>query len=181
MAYPGLSLYKLMILYMLEKVTFPLSNNQIVDFLLNRNYTDYFHAQEAISDLVESGQIASEATKRFTLYSLTEEGLQTVSSLENMLDAGIRAEIIDYLKDNSFTLRSESGIRADYKLTASREYAVFLEIIEQGSPLLSMTINVMTKEEAEAMCRNWSDKNQELYLMIMRALLRAPEDGGDGR
>ena len=176
MAYPGLSLYKLMILYMLEKVTFPLSNNQIVDFLLNHSYTDYFHAQEAISGLLDSGQISSEATKRFTLYSITDEGIQTVSSLESMLDAGIRAEIIDYLKENSFTLRSESGIRADYKLTPSREYAVRLEIIEQGTPLLSMTINVMSKEEAETMCRNWSAENQELYLTIMRTLLRAPED-----
>lgn len=165
---------------MLEKVTFPLSNNQIVDFLLNRNYTDYFHAQEAISDLLDGGQIASEATKRFTLYSITEEGIQTVTSLESMLDAGIRAEILDYLKENSFTLRSESGIRADYKLTALREYEVRLEIIEQGAPLLSMTINVMSKEEAEAMCRNWADKNQELYLTVMRALLPVPSDDEAG-
>ena len=181
MAYPGLSLYKLMILFMLEKVTFPLSNNQIVDFLLNRSYTDYFHAQEAISDLLSSGQISSEVTRRSTLYTVTEEGMQTITSLENMIDAGIRAEIIDYPKENSFTLRSESGVRSDYRLTPSREYEVRLEIIEQGTPLLSMTINVMSKEEAETMCSNWSAKNQELYLNVMRTLLRAPEDGADGQ
>ncbi len=172
MAFPGLSLYKLMILFMLEKVTFPLSNNQIVDFLLNHNYTDYFHAQEAISDLLNGGQITSESTKRFTLYSITEIGMQTVASLENTLDAGIRSEIIEYLRENAFTLRSESGLRADYTLTPSREYAVRLEIIEQGTPLLAMTVNVMSKEEAETMCRNWDERNQELYLTIMRTLLK---------
>ncbi len=171
MAFPGISLYKLMILYMLEKVTFPLSNNQIIDFLLNHNYTDYFHAQEAISELVESRQITSESTKRFTLYSISEEGVQTVTSLESMLDAGIRSEIIEYLKENAFTLRSESGVRADFTITPAREYAVHLEIIEQGSPLLSMTVNVMSREEAETMCRNWSERNQELYLTVMRTLL----------
>ena len=171
MAFPGLSLYKLMILYMLEKVTFPLSNNQIVDFLLNRNYTDYFHAQEAISDLLDARQITAESGKRTTLYSITEEGMQTVQSLETMLDAGIRSEIVEYLKENSFTLRSESGIRADYALTPSREYAVRLSIIEEGSPLLSLTINVMSKEEAELMCKNWEKRNQELYLTVMKMLL----------
>ena len=172
MSYPGISLYKLMILYMLEKVTFPLSNNQIIDFMLSHNYTDYFHAQEAISDLVDSGQIVPEATKRFTLYSISEEGEQTVTSLENMLDAGIRSEIVEYLKANAFTLRSESGVRSDYTLTPSREYAVRLEIIEQGAPLMSMTINVMSKEEAETMCRNFEGVSQELYLTVMKTLLK---------
>lgn len=171
MASPGLSLYKLMILFMLDKVTFPLSNNQIVDFLLNRNYTDYFHAQEAISSLVDTRQITAESGKRSTLYSITEEGVQTVQSLETMLDSALRAEIIDYLKANSFTLRSESGIRADYVLTPQREYAVRLSIIEEGAPLLSLTINVMSKEEAEEMCANWERKNQEVYLTLMKTLL----------
>ena len=44
----GLTLYKLIILYMLRKVNFPLTNTQITSFMLEKNYTDYFHVQEAL-------------------------------------------------------------------------------------------------------------------------------------
>ena len=34
-----LTLYKLMILYLIEKVDFPLSNSQISEFILDKGYT----------------------------------------------------------------------------------------------------------------------------------------------
>ena len=40
------TLYKLMILYMLSKVNFPLSNTQLSSFMLDKQYTDYFTFQE---------------------------------------------------------------------------------------------------------------------------------------
>ncbi len=42
--------YKLIILYMLRKVTFPLSNSQITEFMIEKEYTDYFHIQEALNE-----------------------------------------------------------------------------------------------------------------------------------
>ena len=53
MAQP-LTLYKLIVLYMLDKATFPLSNSQISEFILDREYTSYFHLQQALSELVDA-------------------------------------------------------------------------------------------------------------------------------
>ena len=49
------TLYKLMVLYMLDKVNFPLSNSQIADFMLDRQYTNYFTLQEVLSSLASDG------------------------------------------------------------------------------------------------------------------------------
>ena len=51
------TLYKLMILYMLSKVNFPLSNVQISTFMLDNEYTSYFTFQETINSLVEDSFI----------------------------------------------------------------------------------------------------------------------------
>ena len=48
------TLYKLIILYMLDKVDFPLSNAQLSEFILEKEYTDYFTLQQVISELVET-------------------------------------------------------------------------------------------------------------------------------
>ena len=47
-------LYKLIVLYMLDRVNFTLTNSQISDFVLEKGYTNYFTLQEAINGLIES-------------------------------------------------------------------------------------------------------------------------------
>ena len=51
------TIYKLTILYMLDKAGFPLSNTQISNFFLEKEYTDYFRVQEVIGDLVNADLI----------------------------------------------------------------------------------------------------------------------------
>lgn len=50
----ALTLYKLIILYMLDKVDFPLTNSQLSEFILDKGYTDYFKLQQAISELQDA-------------------------------------------------------------------------------------------------------------------------------
>ena len=57
------TLYKLIILYMLDKVNFPLSNAQLSEFILEKEYTDYFTVQQAISELVETKLIRVETVR----------------------------------------------------------------------------------------------------------------------
>ena len=56
------TLYKLIILYMLDKVDFPLTNSQISEFVLDKGYTDYFKLQQALSELADGGLILKEST-----------------------------------------------------------------------------------------------------------------------
>ena len=45
-----MTLYKLMNLYMLKQVNFPLTNAQLSNFFLEREYTTYFTLQQALKD-----------------------------------------------------------------------------------------------------------------------------------
>ena len=73
------TLYKLMILYMLSKVNFPLSNVQISTFMLDKEYTNYFTFQETINSLVEDSFIQQINYENNTQYKLTQEGEDTVA------------------------------------------------------------------------------------------------------
>ena len=59
------TLYKLIILYMLDKVDFPLTNSQISEFVLDKGYTDYFKLQQALSELADGGLILKMGKGRF--------------------------------------------------------------------------------------------------------------------
>lgn len=89
-------LYKLIILYMLSKVDFPLTNSQISEFILDEGYTTYFKLQQAISELLESGFIREEATHSRTFYHLTEEGAETIHFFKNDISPAIQQILIPF-------------------------------------------------------------------------------------
>ena len=62
-----LTLYKLIILYMLKKVAFPLTNAQISEFVLDQEYTTYFTLQQAISELTRGKTIITIAHRLATI------------------------------------------------------------------------------------------------------------------
>ena len=73
------TLYKLMILYMLSKVNFPLSNTQISEFMLDKQYTNYFTLQEVLNSLADDGFIQVLTYRNSTQYKLTKDGDETIS------------------------------------------------------------------------------------------------------
>ena len=70
----SLTLYKLIILYMLNKVTFPLTNSQLSDFILGQEYTTYFHLQQAINEMLEANLLKVEVIRNSSRYHMTEDG-----------------------------------------------------------------------------------------------------------
>ena len=56
----SLTLYKLIVLYILKLIDGPVTNAQISEFILGKGYTDYFTIQQSISELTETGMIKNE-------------------------------------------------------------------------------------------------------------------------
>ena len=90
--------YKLIVLYMLKHAESSLTNSQISEFILEREYTNYFHLQEAVSELVEAELIEKHTISNTSYYYLTEDGKNTLSYFEKELSDDIRKEVKEYLK-----------------------------------------------------------------------------------
>ena len=165
------TLYKLIVLYMLDKVDFPLTNGQISEFVLDKEYTTYFTLQQAISEMVEAGFIREESTHNRTMYHLTEEGISTIQYFGSNISPAIRQEIDSFLKEKSYELKNEVGVRSDIYEVNNGDYHVRLQIMEGDSSLIDLTLSVPTKDEAISIANNWSKRHQELYAQIMMKLL----------
>ncbi len=166
-----LTLYKLIILYMLDRVDFPLSNSQISDFMLNKEYTTYFKLQQALSELTDAGFISEEPIRNRTLYNLTEDGASTIELFRKNISHAIRQDVNDYLKEKQYELKNEVSVKADYYRNTNREYSVHCQVMEKKLPLIDLTVTVPSEEEAKNISNNWHKKNQEIYAQIMAELL----------
>ena len=165
-----MTLYKLMNLYMLKQVNFPLTNAQLTEFFLQHEYASYFTLQQALNELQESGLIRTESTHNSTRYEITREGEDTLSFFGKNISPAIVEDMDKYLKDNRFRMRNEVGTLADYYKSTNQDYIVHCELREGRNPLLDLSLSVPDREQAEAMCSQWKEKSQAIYSYIMKSL-----------
>lgn len=167
----SMTLYKLIILYMLKKVSFPLTKTQITEFILEKGYTNYFTLQQAIFELIDSHLMVSESVHNVTHLRISTDGSKTLEFFESRISDAIKEDINQYLFDKKIELRNEVSILADYYKASGNEYTAHCEVKESSSKIIELTLSVTSEEEAETICNNWKSKSQEIYAYVMQHLL----------
>ena len=164
------TLYKMIILYMIEKVNFLLTNSQITNFFLDHDYTTYFHIQQTIHELIDSNLLTEKKNGSNTCYQTTEEGRTTLSYFEKNISDEIRLEVDDYLNDNGYQMRNDNSVTAQYYRTPEHEFSVCLQVKERKNVIINLELTVPTEDMAKTFCTHWSKKNQEIYAYLMETL-----------
>ncbi|MCD7724040.1 MAG: DUF4364 family protein [Clostridiales bacterium] len=166
----SLTLYKLIILYMLDRVTFPLTKAQVSDFILEKEYTNFLTLQQATAELTDTGLVAAESNRNRTYLEITEEGRKTLSFFGSRINHSIKSEIDAFLRDHEVEMRNEVSILSDYNRASSGEYEAHLKAKEKGVTVVEVTLSVPDEDTASAICANWQQKNQEIYQYLIRKL-----------
>lgn len=171
----SITTYKLLILYMINVIDYPLSNAQISDFILGRGYTDYFNVQQAISDLLDTNMIMSTKVQNSTRYTLTEDGIQTIDILANQIPSAIREDARIYLKEHNFSIRETNSIYVNYEILDNDECLVHLKVDENHIPLIELNMSIASEDAAKKMCDNWKECSQDIYSYILTTLINHTE------
>lgn len=170
-----LTQYKLMVLYMLKKVNFPLTYSQMTEFFLGK-YTNYFTFQQVIGELGDSKLISSETIRNTSYYEITREGEEALYFFQKKVPEAILNDINQYLKENKFKLRNETGIIADYYRGTNQDYIVHCIVKEGRTTLLEVNISVPDQTQAASMCNHWERQCQDIYAYLMKKMMEKPQD-----
>jgi hypothetical protein len=161
-----------MTLYMLNKVNFPLTNNQISSFFLNKEYTTYFIFQQVMSELAEASLITAETVRNTSYYKITQDGRDTIDMFKNKIPVAIIDDMDIFLIDNKYELRNEVGVISDYYKSTNQDYIVNCKINEGSSTLIDMNLSAPSEDIAEMMCNNWKAASAEIYSDLMKRLMK---------
>ena len=157
---------------MLDKVDFPLTNTQISNFFLEQDYTDYFRVQQVISNLVDADLIRTESTHSNTQYTITAAGKETLEFFKDKISDAIEHDTMAFLEKNKLQLRNDNSILADYYKTPTQDYAVRCQYREHNTNIIDLTLSVKNRAQAEAICNNWKNLNEDVYAYLMDMLLK---------
>lgn len=165
-----LTLYKLIVLYMLNRVSFPMTTAQVSDFILGREYTNFLTLQQVINELTDAKMISSETIRNRTHLAITGEGRDTLNFFQNRISDAIKQEINTYFRENEFSLRNEVSVLGDYYKSTSGEYEAHLVAKDRGIRVVDITLSVPDEATAAAICDNWQKKNQNIYQYLIQQL-----------
>lgn len=170
MAQDPLTLYKLIVLYMLDRVNFPLTKAQVMDYILEKGYTNFLTLQQAISDLIDADMLKAKSIRNRTHLEITDEGKETLDFFQNRISAQIKEDIDKYFRENQFELKNEVSIMSNFYKSTSGEYEANLIIREKKIDLINITMSVPTEELASSICDKWEGASQEIYATLVDKL-----------
>lgn len=165
-----LTLYKLIVLYMLNRVDFPLTKAQIGDFILEKEYTNFITLQQAISELIDADMLKAKSIRNRTHLEITKDGIETLEFFSNRISTQIKDEIDAYFVENKFQLKNEVSVISNYYKSTTGEYEANLIIKEKKINLVNLTMSVPSEEIAASICEKWEAANQEVYSFLVNKL-----------
>ena len=112
---------KALILYILEKVSKPISNDALLKLAISIDNMNYFYFQQFLLDLLENKYIITYQKDEESLYELTEEGKQALSLVKDIIPG-----ITKFRVDNNFK-ETLGEIQNEIKVTYSTFFVFYYQ------------------------------------------------------
>ena len=79
-------------------------------------------------------------------------------------------QIDSYLDENRVSIVENTSIHTDFKQIKPAEYLARVSIIERGSTILELAINLPSEEEAIQVCQRFKERNEAIYGYLLKTL-----------
>ncbi|MDP4176864.1 MAG: DUF4364 family protein [Bacillota bacterium] len=162
---------KLLILYILNKINFPISNSQLTDIVLENNLMNYFTFQQYFSELLNSNFLVLIDKEAKQNINITKQGNDILELFMNRISQDKIEKINGYLKDKIITIKKEAAVTADYTIENENSYTVNLKATENDIVLIDIKINVVSNKQARDLCAKWKENSSKLYNKMITLLI----------
>lgn len=171
------TIQKLKLLFVLEKMEIPLTENNIIDICTSsNNWFTYLDVKEAMFELLGVGFIYEDKIQdEEPRYTITFDGRNCLSHFYYRIPKDIREKITAYTQDNRMNLKRSQEYVSEYSKNSDGTYSVVLKIKEPilTSSLLELKLKAPNRQSAVEASKRWKDKAPNIYEAIYDSLLDA--------
>lgn len=164
---PDSTVNKLKLLFVLDKMEIPLTENNIIDICTSRNaWLNYMDCKEILWQLKEVGFIyetgSEQEEKR---YGITVDGRNCLSHFFLRIPQSIREQMTQFTRENRMSLKREQEYVANYFKNPDGTHTVILKIKEPlvPQPLLEIKLKAPTRHSAIIACNKWKEKAPNIF------------------
>ena len=158
---------KALILYILDKVKKPITNNALFELVLSIENMNYFYFQHFLLDLIDNNYIVNYNKNSESFYELTELGEETLSLVKDMIPGILKFKVDNNIKQDLKEVENKSSIVADFTPNDDNGFTVELKIIDNNNVIFNLKVYAGSREQAKKIIDNWTKNAEELYPNIL--------------
>ena len=162
---------KLLILYLMDKISYPLDYVTLNDMATADGLIGNFDFTECFAELLDAGNIKELTDENGEdVYLLTDQGERVVESLQGNLLPSIREQV--YKSALAMVDFRVSGKKIEQKTgrTASGKPIFTGSVSNLRGTLFSVTAELETEEQLMRVVRNWEKRPEAIYKGILAVL-----------
>ncbi len=162
---------KLLLLYIIKKINYPISNMQLSEIVLENNLMNYFIFQQYLSELIASNfLILKEEDEEINIISLSDTGSRVLNLFYQRISSYKKNIIDEYIKSKIDTIKKEHTIHADYTVSEDGSFLVELKAMEGDYIIINLKLSVASKKQAQDLCKRWKDNSSDIYKEMLKVL-----------
>ena len=170
---------KLILLYAIEKMEIPLTENSIVDICTSRNqWLGYMDCRDSLWQLVEANFVAcsnNNVDDKEKQYTITYDGRSCLSHYFQRIPVSLREEISSFAKVNRSKIKRNQEYVSDYFKNTNGSYTVILKIKDSltNESIFEIKIKISSRNQAVLTCKNWREQAPEAYEFILEHVVQS--------
>lgn len=161
---------KVLILYILNKVNEPISNDALFKLVLAIEEMNYFYFQQFLLDLSENKYIVSYTHEHETLYEITESGKNTLSLTIDILPGIKKLKIDCSFKNELDNIKDEVAITTEFEPAQKNGFIIHCKIIENNETIFQVSTHTGSREQAKNIENNWKKNASFIYPEILKLI-----------
>ncbi len=161
---------KILILYILEKVARPISNDSLLNIVLATTDINYFYCQQFLLDLIEKDYIKCTNNESTCLYQITPSGKQTLKLTQDIIPGIIKLKVDANFKEELDSFENEHSVIAEYTPKSENHYTVCCKIVDNNDTIFEVKTFAGSRQQAKDIVDNWKNNAEKMYPEILNIL-----------
>jgi len=162
---------KVLILYILNKLKEPVTNEVLYSIVLSAFDMNYFYFQQFLLDLIETKYVIKFEKHEHIVYDITASGKNTLDLTLDILPGIVKLKVDTNMKPILDLSEAKNSIVAEYTPKSENNFTVECKVVEHGETIFSVKTFAGSSEHAKEIVENWQNNAKTIYPEILNILV----------
>lgn len=169
---------KVLILYILNKIDKPVSNDELLQLVLSIEDMNYFYFQQFLLDLLENKYIETYKENDYTeqIYKITNSGRETLELTKDLIPGIIKLKIDSTIKGELQDIEEEVSIISEFTPDDDGGFIVTCKVVEHNKTIFEVATFAASREQAKYISDNWKENAINIYPNMINLLTKPNND-----
>ena len=158
---------KVFLLFLLDNIGYPLERKTVLEIVEENTDEISLDYDECLRQLVESEHLIYDEVGDERYYMISDKGRMVAGELYDSLDKSFRERSLRYAIRHISLSNSGARINAYITETESKRYKVTLEAFDKFGEVMSTSVTVNSRSEAEVIKKNYEMKPDGVYRGVL--------------